>query len=279
MFYKGGFYVLIPKKKKKIIFICSCLFFIISIIALRLHLKVVYYKINNAKIKQPIRLLFLSDLHSSKFGENQKQLLDYINKQNPDIILLGGDIADDRRPYDNTKIVLQSIGKKYPCFYVTGNHEFGSGEVETIKKMFLENNITILEGTAKSISSIFICGVDDRKIGKEQFLNQIEAASAEVSPSFFTVFISHRPEYIDVYKKYNFDLILSGHAHGGQWRIPYLVNGVYAPNQGFFPKYAGGSYVMGDKTFIVGRGLAKWSTPLIPRIFNPPEIVVIDLEP
>lgn len=266
------------KKKKKIILLLGCLFFVLCFFALRLNLKTVYYKVSSPKIKEPIRILFLSDLHSSQFGKNQKELLECIDKQNPDIILLGGDIADDIRPHDNTKIVLQSIGKKYSCFYVTGNHEFWSGEVETIKEMFLENNIKILEGNAEAVSSITICGVDDPEIGEEAFLKQIQTASLEVSSDSFAILLSHRPEYIDVYKKYNFDLILSGHAHGGQWRIPYLLNGFYAPNQGFFPKYAGGSYSIDEKTFIVGRGLAK-GTVSIPRIFNPPELVVIDLEP
>jgi predicted MPP superfamily phosphohydrolase len=91
-----------------------------------------------------------------------------------------------------------------------------------------------------------------------------------------TVLLAHRPEYIDSYLDYDFDLILSGHAHGGQWRIPLLINGLYAPNQGWFPKYAGGRYELGNSTFIVSRGLAKESVR-VPRIFNPPELVVIDI--
>lgn len=72
-------------------------------------------------------------------------------------------------------------------------------------------------------------------------------------------------------------MILSGHAHGGQWIIPGILNGFYAPNQGFFPEYAGGLYKFDKKIFIVSRGLAKWSTSIIPRIFNPPELVIIDI--
>ena len=76
------------------------------------------------------------------------------------------------------------------------------------------------------------------------------------------------------YAKYPFDLVLCGHAHGGQWRIPYLLNGLIAPNQGLFPKYAGGQYICGSMTEIVGRGLARdWK----PRLFNPPEIVVVEV--
>lgn len=91
----------------------------------------------------------------------------------------------------------------------------------------------------------------------------------------FNILLAHRPEYIEEYGQYPFDLVLSGHAHGGQWRIPYLMNGLIAPNQGWFPKYAGGLYRHGDMTEIVGRGLLlDWK----PRLFNPPEIVVVDIE-
>jgi len=94
----------------------------------------------------------------------------------------------------------------------------------------------------------------------------------------FTLLLSHRPERIEDYLGYPFDLILSGHAHGGQWRLPGIVNGLYAPNQGLFPKYAGGRYDFEDTAFLVSRGLARESTK-IPRVFNRPELVVVDLIP
>jgi len=109
-------------------------------------------------------------------------------------------------------------------------------------------------------------------------MQQILDAEGQTDPALFTIFMAHRPEYIDVYLQYDFDLILSGHAHGGQWRIPGILNGFLAPNQGFFPQYAGGMYEFSDKTFIVSRGLAKESTS-IPRVFNPPELVIVDIVP
>jgi predicted MPP superfamily phosphohydrolase len=94
--------------------------------------------------------------------------------------------------------------------------------------------------------------------------------------SLYSILLAHRPEHIDQYLNYGFDLVLSGHSHGGQWRIPFILNGLYAPDQGFFPKYAGGKYEHGSTIHIVGRGLSKNSTR-IPRIFNPPELVIIEL--
>ncbi|MBQ4118259.1 MAG: metallophosphoesterase, partial [Oscillospiraceae bacterium] len=92
----------------------------------------------------------------------------------------------------------------------------------------------------------------------------------------FNVLLVHRPEYIEQYAKLGFDLVLCGHAHGGQWRIPGVLNGIYAPGQGVFPKYAGGIYEVNGTTLVVSRGLAKESTP-IPRVFNRPELVIIDI--
>lgn len=221
------------KKFKNIYLLIISIFIIIFVFAFNINLTTRYYKIDSHKLNENIRILFISDLHSSYYGKNQKNLLTSINLQNPDIILLGGDIADDKRTHENTEILLKNISKKYPCYYVSGNHEFWSGEI---------NNISNL-----------------------------------INNSFFTIFLSHRPEYINTYIDYDFDLILSGHAHGGQWIIPGILNGFYAPNQGFFPEYAGGLYKFDKKIFIVSRGLAKWSTSIIPRIFNPPELVIIDI--
>jgi predicted MPP superfamily phosphohydrolase len=92
----------------------------------------------------------------------------------------------------------------------------------------------------------------------------------------FKILVAHRPENIKHYREYSFDLVVSGHAHGGQVRIPYLINGLYAPNQGIFPKYAGGLYKHGSLTHIVSRGLSI--NPMLPRIFNPPELVIIEVK-
>lgn len=269
------------KKFKNIYLLIISIFIIIFVFAFNINLTTKYYKIDSHKLNENVRILFISDLHSSYYGKNQKNLLTSINLQNPDIILLGGDIADDKRTHENTEILLKNISKKYPCYYVSGNHEFWSGEINNIKKMFLSYGITILEGNNKIISvnnqKINICGVDDPEIGKNTFFKQINNISNLINNSFFTIFLSHRPEYINTYIDYDFDLILSGHAYGGQWIIPGILNGFYAPNQDFFPEYAGGLYKFDKKIFIVNRGLAKWSASIIPRIFNPPELVIIDI--
>ncbi len=273
----------ISKRKKLIVFaIIISAIVILIIFALNEKLTIRYYEIESNKINDNVRIAFVADLHSCYYGEGQTELLSCIDEQQPDIILFGGDIVDDDLPFDNAVTVLKSLAGKYPCYYVSGNHEYWSGKIDIIKQMIAGYGIIILEGQGETVAVneqlINICGVDDAEIGESNFMQQIINAEGQTDPALFTIFIAHRPEYINTYLQYDFNLILSGHAHGGQWRIPGIINGLLAPNQGFFPKYAGGIYEFSDKTFIVSRGLAKESTR-IPRIFNPPELVMVDIVP
>jgi hypothetical protein len=272
---------LIRKEKKRVVFaIIISAIVILILLACNDKLTVRYYEIESNKITDTVRIAFVADLHSCSYGEGQIELLRSIDEQHPDLILFGGDIVDDKMLYENAVTVLKSLSEKYPCYYVSGNHEYWSGEIDTIKQMIAGYGIHILEGQSKTLGIkdqlLNICGVDDAEIGASQYMQQILNAEGQTDPALFTIFMAHRPEYIDTYLQFDFNLILSGHAHGGQWRIPGILNGFLAPNQGFFPKYAGGKYEFGDKTFIVSRGLAKESTR-IPRVFNPPELVIVDI--
>ncbi|MCL1822709.1 MAG: metallophosphoesterase [Oscillospiraceae bacterium] len=249
------------------------------------ELSVVRYKIHTGKTNGKIRLVLLSDLHSNSYGRGQKKLIRAIEAVNPDLILMAGDIADHIIPHANTKILLRKLGD-YPCFYVSGNHEFKSGEVREIKHFFRELGADVLEGECRKVNvrgnKINICGVDDAVIGAEKFKKQLLNCAREADSRNYTILLTHRPEKINLYEKLNFNLILTGHTHGGQIRLPHVpsaANGIYAVHQGFKPKYAGGIYNIGesfDNYMVVSRGLSK-STRGIPRIFNRPELVVIDV--
>lgn len=260
--------------------IILAILFVIAVLAFDTGLKVVHYEVNSKKITNPIRIAFIADLHSCYYGEEQSDLLNVVYEQNPDIVLLGGDIFDEVLPHQNAMTVLEALSKEYPCYYVSGNHEYWTKEIKNIKQTVQNCGIKILEGTSEVLAinkqSINICGIDDPEVGESIMIDQLADASDQCDNNLFTVLLAHRPEYIDTYLEYDFDLILSGHAHGGQWRIPLLINGLFAPNQGWFPQYAGGRYEFGDNTFIVSRGLSRESVR-IPRIFNPPELVVIDI--
>ncbi|WP_245533118.1 metallophosphoesterase [Coprothermobacter platensis] len=248
------------------------------------------YTLSTGKISTKLTIAILSDLHSTVYGENQSVLLKKVKEQKPDLVLLAGDIVDDRRPAEGAIALLKSIATAYPCFYVTGNHEFWSGRADEIKESIRSLGITVLEGRCTDITlkgqQLQICGVDDpdgftheRFYGEEisaRWDEQFERCKKELKKNVFSILLSHRPERVAYYKGSGFDLVVSGHAHGGQIRIPGLIDGLYAPDQGLLPKYTGGVYDLRGTRMVVSRGLSR---SFIPRVFNPPELVIMNIEP
>lgn len=275
---------------------------VVLAIALGCCMIVRYYDIKAQKGSSQVRIVLVTDLHSCYYGQGQEKLVSAIHAQSPDMLLLGGDIFDDEMSDTNTERFLARITGQYPCYYVTGNHEYWSGAEEfTVKMSILKKyGVTILSGVCETIEvngvMINLCGVDDPdsymvRFDREQdpqgykrakiqkintFNQQLDALKAQAQKEYFTILLTHRPELFENYVSRGFDLVLCGHAHGGQWRIPGVLNGLFAPNQGLFPPYAGGRYERGNTTMIVSRGLAKEST-FVPRIFNPPELVVVTI--
>jgi len=239
-------------------------------------LKTVNYTVESQKLKGRIRIAAVSDFHSGHYGKNNIKLINAIIAQEPDIVVFPGDTIDNRVcPHDAFEFV-RTLAKMYPCYYVTGNHEFYRNKGEEIKKHIAKMGVKVLCGDCvryeKGNAVIDICGLDDRYIGEEEWHRQLEKLSP--NRENFTLLLSHRPDLMEYYVSLGADLELSGHAHGGQLIIPGVLNGLYAPYQGFFPKYAGGLYREGDTTMIVSRGLMRESWP---RIMNPPELVIVDV--
>lgn len=235
------------------------------------------------KIDSPVRFALVTDLHSCYYGKDQSQLIRMIDKEKPDAILLSGDIFDDRLGQKNARIFIEGVADRYPCFYVTGNHEFWSKKEDEVKEFLASKGVTVLEGNARNISingnDIDICGVDDPTYMTEsEWEERLDRADKESNSGNYRILLSYRPEKVEVYEKYNFDLILCGHAHGGQWRIPFTKRGVAAPNQGLLPAYVDGLYDLDNGSeMIVSRGLARERMPY-PRFFNHPEVVIIEME-
>lgn len=259
---------------------------ILLFVAFDTRLKVVYYTVETDKITKAIRLALITDLHACSYGNEQEKLINAIDRQEPDVVLLGGDIFDDSLTYDNAEILLKDISKKYPCYYVTGNHEYWSDDISRILENVKSYGIAVLEGTSETLEIdgqlVNICGIDDPDVEEYTETNygiteQLQNLAKVSQNGHYTILLSHRPELINTYLKYGFDLVLSGHAHGGQWRIPVVLNGLFAPNQGYFPKYAGGRYDFAGGVMIVSRGLAR-ETTRIPRVYNRPELVIVCLE-
>ena len=276
------------KNKKKWV-VTGIVLGLLLLISCDVRLKTVFYTVKTDKVEQPVRIALITDLHSCSYGKNQSTLIKAVAKQKPDVVFLVGDIFDDKADYDNAEITIRQLAEKYPCYYVTGNHEYWGYDVANILTIVDSCGITCLSGECDTIevngATLNICGVDDpdavkyltKGVPVEEQLQKAEEAALAAGAENFTILLSHRPELFVTYQNYVFDLVLCGHAHGGQWRIPFLLNGLYAPHQGLFPKYAGGRYDYENGTMIVSRGLARESTR-VPRLFNRPELVIIDIK-
>ena len=238
------------------------------------------YEIPLAPLEAPVRLALVTDLHSCRYGEDQRALLDALEAEAPDALLLGGDIVDDVLPTEPAFLFLEEAARRWPCVYVTGNHEFRSGQAEAFCARIAELGIHVLRGSQITLElngqPVDHLGLDDPACGVS-YAGQLTALQDRPRTGHASILLAHRPERYADYAALGCDLILNGHAHGGQWRIPILLNGLLAPNQGFFPAYAGGLYRRdGSEIQVVSRGLARESTQ-VPRIWNRPELVILQL--
>ena len=278
------------KKKSTLVILGLMVSITLLIAAFQQSLTLRTYRIHTDKLDKKIRLMVITDLHSTIYGKEQSALINKIDESQPDVILLVGDIADDKVSHEGTNLLLTDISSRYPCYYVSGNHEIWSGQSDAIKNMIRSYGVTVLEGDTNLLTVngqlLQIHGVDDpdQFVSYETYDNvvpsdwtqQFNTCQSMTKDTVYDILLSHRPELTDFYTDSGFDLVLSGHAHGGQVRIPGILNGLYAPNQGLFPKYAGGLYKLGATSLVVSRGLCKNN---LPRIFNPPELVIVDLLP
>lgn len=274
-----------PHKRRRlamIIVLIVVVFVLLMVWGLSNDIQIGVYSISSPKVTEAVRLVCISDLHSCDYGPGQRQLTELIDSQSPHAVLLSGDIVDKRLPEQKAWELVEALIPLYPCYYVIGNHECWDGEADRIKERMADYGVTVLAGAGAQLSAggqtLAIWGVDDPAGGAEQFAHQLAACADELRQEQFNLLLCHRPERADEYAVAGYDLAVTGHAHGGQWRIPFTKQGLIAPDQGLFPKYSGGKYELGAGWMIVSRGLAKESTS-IPRLFNPPELVVIDIVP
>lgn len=278
----------IMKKLLKILKVLTVFLIIVIIIlfaAFDNRLKIVNYKIKSDCISSPVKIALIADLHCCLYGENQSEIIKAIDKKKPDAVLLAGDIFDDYYINENSHILINDIVKRYKTYYVSGNHEWWSGMMYEHFEYLKDVGVTVLRGNSDYLTvnnnTIVISGVDDPEVNVydtsyKTYEEQLKTVAEDINSEYYNVLLTHRPENAYQYFNYDFDLVLSGHAHGGQGRIPFILNGLYAPNQGFFPELAGGKYDFDNKKMIVSRGLSRENTEL-PRIFNRPELVFVSL--
>ena len=235
---------------------------------------------DNYKIAQ------VSDIHCDRVGHSDLSFIKKIKDFNPDIIVITGDVLDSyNNDMDIAYNILSQLAIIAPCYFVSGNHELRlPEEYEQLINIMKKLNITYMNNSnlliTKNNESINLVGVEDYNFFKnEDNLNHranfIETLKELYSPDHFNILLSHRPEKFPIYADIKYELIFSGHAHGGQWRVPF-VGGIFSPSQGFFPKYTNGNYALEDSTIIVSQGLGNSSFPI--RINNRIELVLATLK-
>lgn len=272
-------------KKHWWILLVLAILVILTLIALDERLILRTYTVVSPKLTAEVRLAVVTDFHSS---DNADDVVAMVASCAPDAVLLVGDMFDDdiaNRPTERTLSLMRQLSAQYPCYYVSGNHEAWTGEMDALYQQTEEAGVTVLRMSSGVLTvrgqRIALCGIPDPYemvfSGAPDTEEQIRQAMENVDSADFTVLLAHRPELLAKYAQFPFDLVVSGHAHGGQVRIPGVLNGLYAPNQGWFPKLAGGAYTQDGTTLIVSRGLAVRTR--LPRIFNRPEVVLVRCVP
>ena len=252
-------------------------------------LELTEYNVISSKVPEPFvcfEIAQVSDLHNAEFGEGNSDLLALLSEVEPHVIVLTGDLIDSRQT--DIEIALDFASKAVqiaPVYYVSGNHEARIPEYAELKMGLTEAGVTVLENQKVQITrdgeSITLMGIQDPGFSTDYLFGDAESVSRQAITSLqnesdgFTVLLSHRPELFDLYVDTGVDLVFSGHAHGGQFRLP-VVGGLVAPNQGLFPKYDAGQFIEKNTNMIVSRGVGNSIIPF--RINNPPEIVVVELK-
>jgi len=275
-------------RKAKIVTTLLAFLVVLAALGLRWDLEVRHFDFSTDKLplNASITLVQISDFHSNSYGTRQHHVIDAVVRANPDAVLLTGDIIDRRLPWENAIELVEELTAQWPVFFSFGNHEFLSHRSGDFLEILKTNGVTILRGETVEFQTqgtiIQIGGLDDIDVNwarprDDNYFVQLERLGAAINSELFSVVMSHRPERVFDLLPFHPDLVLSGHAHGGQWAIPFILpQGLFAPGQGIFPTMTNGLFSLGETQLIVSRGLSRYAPP-VPRIFNRPDLIVITL--
>lgn len=259
------------------------LFYILSGIAGGIILIALFVIFNNDCIKTTrykihidgaprLKIIHLSDLHGKSFGRDNAGLVKKVLDEKPDIIAVTGDLIHRYTPKNIAVAVkiIATLKEIAPVLYVSGNHEMRNKGYRFFRKDLKEAGAVVLDDETTRAGEFTVAGLNCASLKN----NKIFKITPQAEPK---ILLAHEPQYFERYAEAGYDLVLCGHAHGGQWRIPFTGVGLYAPGQGIFPKYSSGMHTRGKTSMIISRGLGNSRFPL--RLFNRPEIVVIEINP
>ena len=217
-----------------------------------------------------LKIVHLSDLHGKRFGKSSVKLINKVAEEKPDFIAFTGDIIHLYTPKNIAVAaeVASALKEIAPVLFVAGNHEMRNKGYRNLRKMLIEAGVEVLDDRAEEVCGVTVVGLNGASLRNDK----IKKITPGISPK---ILLAHEPQFLEKYAQAGYDLVLSGHAHGGQWRIPFTEIGLFAPGQGAFPKYTAGVHKQGKCSMVISRGLGNSEFPL--RLFNRPEIVIIDI--
>lgn len=281
------------KKKKYFISLCTAALLLLALIVWTVWgntaLMASTVTISSSRIPSAFsgfRIAQVSDLHNAEFGEDNAELLRILSENAPDLIAITGDLVDaGHTDLDIALDFVKEAAQIAPVYYVTGNHEASLPRYGELRAGIERNGAAVLEDEAVQFAhggeTIVLVGLSDPDFtlkgdlfGEASSMAGVKLKNLAGNGNRYTILLSHRPELFDSYADCGIDLVLSGHAHGGQFRLP-LIGGLVAPNQGLFPHYDAGVYESGRTSMVVSRGLGNSIIPL--RFNNRPEVVFIEL--
>lgn len=260
--------------------------FIIWVTWTNINITTSHVTIENKKIPAEFsgfKIAQVSDLHNHQWGQ---KLIKKLKTEKPDVIAITGDLIDSS--HTDVDIAMEFIKQAReiaPVYYVTGNHEAWIEDYEILEEKLIKAKVNMMDDESTFIkigdSQIQILGVKDPEFVESEDEYHIQSINVrikldeQIEKDYFNMVLSHRPELFEQYVIAGADLVLTGHAHGGQIRLPF-IGGLVAPNQGMFPKYSAGLYTKESTTMVVSRGLGNSIIPI--RINNTPELVIIILK-
>lgn len=289
------FLIKLIQKHRTGIIVTAIIILLIGIYAVWLYhenhiVNVTHYDVTSSRLPKSFdgfRIAQISDFHNTMLGDNNDIILEEVKKAKPDIIVITGDFIDSRKP--NLEICdrfSEQLAKIAPTYYTTGNHESRiPKEFQELLKIFEKHHIRVLRNKKRLLErgedSIRICGIDDTDFLNPEMTQEERAEKTvkrinalEKDDGKYCILLSHRPDIFSTYVETNIDLVFSGHAHGGQFRLPFF-GAFFTPDEGLFPKYAEGIHTENNTTMIVSRGLGQSVFPF--RVNNSPELVIAEL--